>query len=107
MSGQLFALHEVIGPAPLSLKTPDGEDGTIERQGRDDGVDPRPILQPGIDHRARLVDATADRAHDPLDDPPHMRVVDESEVGRFQLAVPFDLDLVESIDQNVRDRRIL
>ena len=43
-------------------------DGTVERQRRNDGVDARAVLQPGIDHRTGFVDAPADRADDPLDD---------------------------------------
>ena len=61
---------------------PDGDDRADQRQRRDDGVDAGAVGQAGVDHRARLVDAPADRGDDPVDDPHHVLVVLEDDVGR-------------------------
>ena len=39
------------------------------------------VGEAGVDHRVRLVDATADLAHDLVDDAPQVRLVDELHVG--------------------------
>ena len=45
---------------------------------RDDGVDARAVDQAGVDHRARLVDAPAERRDDAIDDAHHVLVVLEA-----------------------------
>ena len=55
-----------------------------QRQRRDDGVHAGAIGQAGVDHRARLVDAAADRRDDALDDLHHVLVVLERHVGELQ-----------------------
>ena len=47
----------------------------------DDRVDTGAVGQAGVDHRRRLVDATADLAHDLVDDAPEVRLVDELHVA--------------------------
>ena len=77
----------------------------VEGQRRDDGVDARAVGQPCVDHRARLVDAAADRADDALDDLQQVR----SSLKRRRsprAALALDEDLVEAVDQDVRDRRV-
>ena len=65
-----------------------------------------PSGQARVHHRARLVDAAADRADDALDDLHQVRVVLEHDVGLLELAFALDVDLVEAVDQDVGDRRI-
>ena len=62
-----------------------------------------PSRKPGIDHRARLVDAAADRADDALDDLHQVAVVAKEDVGQFEPAVALDVDLVETVDEDVGD----
>ena len=47
---------------------PDGQHGSVDRQRRDDGVDPGAVGQSGIDQRRRLVDPAADGRDDAFDD---------------------------------------
>ena len=65
-----------------------------------------PSAQPRVDHRARFVDAPADRADDPLDDP-HAGARSSLKTTSTGSSRPFalDVDLVEAVDQDVRDRR--
>jgi hypothetical protein len=76
------------------------------RERRDDGVDTRPVAEPGVHHRTRFVDPPADRAHDPLDNPQQVAVILEHDVGLLEPAVPLDVDLVEPVDQDVGNVRI-
>ena len=55
----------------------------------------------------RFVDAPADLRHDAVDDLHQMFVVAELDVGLFQLAAAFDVDLVRAVDQDIADRRVL
>ena len=45
----------------------DRDRGPVDRERRDDHVDPRAVGEAPVGHRAELVDAAADRAEDPLD----------------------------------------
>ena len=82
---------------------PDRDHGADERQRRDDGVDARAVGQTGVDHRAGLVDAATDRGDDPVDDPHHVVVVLEDDVGELELAGTFDVDLARPVDHDFGD----
>ena len=69
----------------------DGEHRAVERHGPDDGVDARAVGQPGVDQRARLVDAAADATDDLVDDAAQVRLVGEPGVDRVDLARPLDV----------------
>ena len=101
--GHRLALDHVFGADPAGAKTPDRERRAVDRERRNDRVDARPVPQPRVDHRARLVDAAADGADDALDDLHQVAVVPEEDVGQFEPAVSLDVDLVEAIDEDVRD----
>ena len=77
--------------------------GTVERQRRNDGIHTRAVLKASIDHRARLVDAAADHAHDPFDDAQQVSIVLKYRVGFLEPAVSFDVNLVVAVHENVRD----
>ena len=57
-----------------------------------DRVDTGAVGQTGVDHRRRLVDATADLAHDLVDRAPQVVLVDELDVGALDLAAALDVD---------------
>ena len=82
----------------------DGDDGPDERQRRDDRVDAGAVGQAGVDHRGGLVDAAADRGDDAVDDPHHVVVVLEHDVGELKAAVALDVDLARAVDHDLRDR---
>ncbi len=66
-----------------------------------------PSCEARVDHGARLVDATSDRADDPLDDLHQVPVVAKHDRGFFELAVALDVHLVVAIHEDVRDVAIL
>ena len=102
-----LAFDQILGTDAIGAKPADGQDRSIERQRRNHRVDARAILQARIDHRARLVNATTDHAHDALDDAEQVRVVLEHHVGLFEAAFFLDVDLVVAIDQDVGDVGVL
>ena len=71
---------------------PDGQRGAVDRQRRDDRVDTAAVGEPGVDHRAGLVDATADAGHDLVDRAAQVRLVAEVRVGLDQPAVALEVD---------------
>ncbi len=79
----------------------------IERQRRNDGVHARAVEQPRVDDGLRFVDAPAHLRHDLFDDVQQVRVVLEPHRGQRELAAALDVDLVEAVDQDVGDRRLL
>ena len=98
-----LALDEVVGAEPAGAKPPNRERRAVDRERRDDRVDARAVPQARVDHRARLVDAAADGADDALDDLHQVPVVPEDDVGQLEPAVPLDVDLIEAVDEDVRD----
>ena len=59
--------NEVLVRERVGGELADGEQGAVERDGRDDRVDTRAVGQPGVHERAGLVDATADATDDLVD----------------------------------------
>jgi Rad3-related DNA helicase len=101
-----LAADQVVGTELLGAEAANRHRRAVERQRRDDRVHTRSVGEARVDHRARLVDAPADRADDTLDDLLQMPFVLERDFRGLEPAVPFDVDLIESIDQDVRDRRV-
>ena len=66
--GEGLVFEHVARGDRIAAKAADREAGSVERQGRDDGVDARAILQAGVDHRGRLIDSPPDAGHDAVDD---------------------------------------
>ena len=59
---------QVVDQQRPGAEPADREQGAVQGQRRDDGVDAAAVGQAGVDHRAGLVHAPADPADDPLDD---------------------------------------
>ena len=91
----------------IAAEAADGEAGAVEGERRNDGVDAGTVLQAGIDHGRRLIDAAADAGDDAVDDLHQVLVVFERQAGDFELAGALDVDAVEAVDENVGDGRIL
>src|SRR5271157_3923422 len=66
--GQGLVVEHVARGDRIPAEAADREAGSVERQGRNDGVDARAILEAGIYHRRRLIDAPPDAGHDAVDD---------------------------------------
>ena len=87
---------EVVDGERLGRELPDGDDRPDQRQRRDDRVDARAVGQAGVDPRAGLVDASAERGDDPVDDPEDVLVVQETRVDPQDLAGALDVDVVRA-----------
>ena len=105
--GEALEADQVFAAQRVALELSDGEMRTVHGERLDDRVDTRPIGKTRVDHRRGVVDAPADRRDDPVDDLEEVPVVLEADVGALQLAVTLDVDALEGIHQDVRDRRIL
>jgi len=77
--------------------------GTDQREWWDDGADARAVGQAGVDNGRRIVDAAADVGNDAVDNHAHVGRVLEADVGFLKLAAAFDVDVIETIYQNVAD----
>ena len=104
--GPRLAADQVVGAELVGAEAADRHRRAVERQRRNDRVHARSVGQPRVHHRAGLVDAPADRADDALDNLLQVALVLEGDLGRLEPPVPFDVDLVVPVHQDVRDRRI-
>ena len=94
--------HVVDGDRP-GRELPDGDDRTDQRQRLDDRVDARAVGQAGVDARAGLVDAPAERGDDPVDDPEDVLVGQEDAVDALDLAGALDVDVARAVDHDLGD----
>ena len=88
-------------------ESPDRQHRAVQRQRRDDGIDPGAVRQAGVDHGRRFVDTAAHGRHDAVDDLQEMGVVTEDRVRPLELAAPLHVHFVGSVDEDVRDGGIL
>src|SRR5439155_26475895 len=61
------------------------------------------VGEPGVDHRARLIDTTADSTGDALRDVDEMLGIAKSGGSFFELAVALDIDAERPIRQDIGD----
>ncbi len=92
-------LHE---KSPLG-ELPDGQDRSPQREGRHDRINPGAVGQPGVDHRRRLVDATADSVHHAVDDSTVLLGIGEDDVAPLDLPLALDPELVERVAHDLGD----
>ena len=79
---------------PFGTEAADRERRAVDRQRRDHDVDPRAVGEPGVDHRAELVDPAAERGEDALDRVAQLLLVGETDVDRLDPTGPLDVDLL-------------
>jgi len=99
--------EQIVHVQPVQAELANGEDRTVDGQGRDDRVDTRAVRQTGIHHGARFIDPPAHLRDDAFDDVEQMHVILEAGVGDLQLAETFDVDLAAGIDQDIGDSRVV
>ncbi len=98
---QILHLEGIVG------ELTDGEGGAVQSQGRDNGIDPGAVGQPGIHHGGAFVDAPPDGRNDLLDDVEHMVVVFKMIVRSIEQAAPLHVDLVGAVDHDLVDLRVI
>ena len=75
--GQRAEVDQVLHRERVGGELADGQRRAVDGQRRDDRVDAAAVGQAGVDHRAGLVDATADPGDDLVDDATQVRLVGE------------------------------
>ena len=80
------------GPGPPRAEAADRDRRPVDRQRRDHDVDPRAVGEAGVDHRAELVDAPAERREDALDRVAQLLLVGEGDLGRLDPPAALDVD---------------
>ena len=101
LGDQIFALQRV------AAETADGEQRPIDGDGRNGGVDARPVGEAGVHQGRGLVHAAADARYHLFDDAQQVGVVLELHRGAVQFARPFHVDQARGCDQNVAYRGVL
>ena len=97
-----LVLHDFQGDLLLG-EFPDRDGGAVQGQRRNDDVDARPVIKPGVHQWRRLVHPPADPRHDAGGDVHDMGVVAEGDVGQLHLAGALHVDLLGAVDQDVGD----
>ena len=100
------SLDDLLGSQHLATELADGQARPVDRDGRNDDVDSRSVLQPRITHGLRLVDATPDCGDDPVDHAAQACLVLEGEIRQLDPAVALDEDLLRPVDHDLRDIRV-
>ena len=78
----------------------------MQSQRRHDGVDARAVGETGVHHGGRLVDATPDAVHHPVDDAPILVRRVEDDLAALELALTLDPDLVELVAHDLGDAAV-
>ena len=76
----------------------------MDRQRREDDVDPAAVRQAAIDHRTGFVDAPSDSPGNLLRHRCDVIIVAETNRDPLQLALSLDIDIAWSVDHDVVDR---
>ena len=105
--GEGLVLDQVLGGEHALAVAPDRHHRADQRERRNHCADARAVGQAGVHDGRRIVDAAADGAHDALDDHAHVRVVLEADVGLDHAAGALHVHVVEAVDHDVGDRRVL
>ena len=104
--GQRPRLDQLPRAGPADAEAADREDRPVDRQRRDHDVDPRAVGEPGVDHRAQLVDPSPERSEDPLDRVPQLLLVGKPGLGGLDPPAALDEDGLGAVDHHLLDRGI-
>ncbi len=95
-------LDELDGPR---AEAADRDARTVDREGRNHRVQPRPVGEPRVDHRRRAIEPQPERGDDPFDEM-HDRGRVEVEGHGLEPAPTFDVGASGSVDHHLGDRRV-
>src|SRR5450755_2993275 len=104
--GHGVVANQIVSHEPIMSETADGQAGSIHGQRRDDRVDTGTVREPGVHHRRRFIDATADRGNDAIDDGHQVSVVAELNVGGLEYSAALDVYALIGVHQDIRNRGI-
>src|SRR6266540_2324961 len=94
----MMLVFDLVG---VARELADGEQRAVQRERPDHGVDTRAVGEPGVTQGRALVDASAHRADDELDDVEELVLVDELDVREDDLAGHFYVDVVVAVDHDL------
>ena len=97
---------EVVRREARATEAADREHRPVDRERRDDDVDPRAVRQPRVHERLGLVDAPAERREDPLDRVAQIGLRVERDAGVLDPAGPLDEDRARAVDHDLVDGRV-
>ena len=106
-AGERAEPDEVVARVRGARELSDRERRAVDGQRRDDRIDAGAIVEPGIHKRRGFVDATTDPRDDSFDDAAKLWLAGEPMRRLHQSTVPLDIELVESIDHDLADGRVL
>src|SRR5262249_26301719 len=90
----------------VAWKFADGDAGTVDRQRRQDDVDPAAVWQAAIHHRTGFVNAPSDSRRNLLRHRCDVVIVAESYRDSFQLALSLNINVTWSVDHDIVNRLI-
>src|SRR5205823_8765080 len=99
--------NEVADGVRVLGELPDREERAADRDRVHHRVHARSVGQPGVDHRRAFVDATTHLAHDLVDGPAQVTLVDELDVGFLDPASTLDVHRLRSVDHDLGDAGVL
>ncbi|MNI19368.1 hypothetical protein D3C73_728040 [compost metagenome] len=99
--GQRPHLDQAVGIEQVHRKAPDRHARAVDGQRRDNRVDPRTVLEPGIHQGRGLVDTPTQAGDDAVNDVQQMLIIAKTHIGALQFAEALDIDRGMTVDQNV------
>jgi hypothetical protein len=99
--GEGPAGDELVGVGARCREPAHRERRPVDRQRRDHDVDPRAVGQPGVGHRAELVDAPTDGREDALDRVTQRLLGVKADLARLDPAAALDEDGVVAVDHHL------
>ncbi len=106
LRGQRAEVDQVVRRQRIDRELPDRQHRPLQRDGRQDHVHTRPVRQPRIDHRRRLVDAPTDARDDAVDHTQQVILAREPHIGLAHEPATLDEDLLVAVDHDLGDRRV-
>ncbi|MCY1516461.1 hypothetical protein D9M68_510940 [compost metagenome] len=94
-------LDQAFAAQEIDREATDRQARPVDGKGRDDGIDPRTILESRIHQGRGLVDASTQAGDDAIDDVQEVLVITKAHIGALQLAVALHEDRSMAVDQDV------
>jgi hypothetical protein len=104
--GHRASRNQIVHPQRHRAEAPDRQTRSVNRERRDDGVDPRAVGKARVNHRTGFVNPSAHSGHDPIDQREQVLIIIEFHLGGFQHATALDIHLPRRVHQNIGDRSV-
>ena len=98
---------QILDGIRIPRELSNGQGGPVDRQWGDDRVHPRAVGEAAVHHGRFLVDPAPDEGGDLANHPDQLGIAFELHVNRGQLSLPFDVNLVRTVDHDLADRVVV